>query len=240
MTLQIHPIDDRLAYARSIVRGEAAALLDRRRSARRFVFASRRDAAPLSGPNLHHWHRQIGRCWPENRWHAQLDRHPRLLPRRHPRRPRRSRHGSSRRCRARPVAERRDRGNHQSPAVVAPIRPGPDRPDRQRAEHPGEECRRGAHPRPARGSLPARPGAQHEHDRDDCRRRRPRFRLDAHARIHPRGFRPLPSRRQPGPKASQSRGGDARKATTCGSRLVGKRCARCSPTKNAWAGAPAR
>src|SRR6267378_2987012 len=27
MTLQIHPIDDRLAYARQIVRGEAAALL---------------------------------------------------------------------------------------------------------------------------------------------------------------------------------------------------------------------
>ena len=235
MTCQVRPFPipasleaERLDYARQILRGEAAALeLVADRSTTRFSRPS--ISCTAAGPRLRHRHRQVGRRRPEDRRHAELDGHPRLRPRRHPGRPRRPRHGPSRRRRPRPLAQRRERGDRPAAGAAAAAGPGHRRPHRQRAAARWPARPTSPSLRPARRGLPAGPGAQHQHDGDDRRRRRPGLRPEPAARFHAGRLRPLPPGRQPRPQAPQGRGGHAPRRRPAPRRRRRRPCAKCSP-----------
>ena len=140
---------------------------------------------------------------PEDHGHAGLDRHAEPLPPPGRGGPRRLGPRASQRRDADPLAERRDGGDRPAAALAGRVRRADGRPSPAGPRAPGPGGRGGHRARPAGGGLSAGPGPEHQHHGDAGRRRRPGAGRQPDAPLQPRGFRPLPSGRQPGQPAEQ-------------------------------------
>ena len=132
-----------------------------------------------------------------------LDRHAQPLPAPGRGGPRRPGPRPSKRRDADPLAERRDGRDRPPAALAGRVRRADGGHHGPGRKHVGPRRRGDDRAWPAGRGLLAGPGPEHEHHGDAGRRRRLGAGGQPDAAFQPRGFRPLPSRRQPGLSTEQ-------------------------------------